>query len=469
MSAMMLTILATYAYLGLSSRYLADDFCTAGDVARLGFWGAQTNLYRTWSGRFSFSFVVALTHLFGPAITPFLPAFTIVLWIAGFSYLMYQWMLLVVGVRHWAFSILLAVISISVILSASPNLYQSLYWQTGMLTYLFPLVLFTAYLGFLFWIARTGNPQKPSAAVVLLGLILPFFMGGFSETFVSVQTAALAALIVLILLFRSTTTSARLSLVVVLGFLGSLLALALIVAAPGNAIRRALLPSSPGLQELVQATLKDWYIFTARTIKWHFLGIGLLSATSAFLGFVLFYERPDHKQPKVRFRANSLVLVATPVLTFLLMCASIAPYEFAVSSFPDARVLITTLYIFLLGISGWSYILGQSAALLDQSCRLISGIFLTSISVLCLGLGLIYTRQTLNVALEDRSKMANYAEAWDERDRTLREAAEKDLSEVAAASLPHMGGGLAEIGFDPDEWINRCVASTYGLDQVIAK
>jgi hypothetical protein len=39
---------------------------------------------------------------------------------------------------------------------------------------------------------------------------------------------------------------------------------------------------------------------------------------------------------------------------------------------------------------------------------------------------------------------------------------------LAARSLTHMGG-LAEIGFNPDEWINRCVAQTYGLEKVIAK
>jgi len=30
-------------------------------------------------------------------------------------------------------------------------------------------------------------------------------------------------------------------------------------------------------------------------------------------------------------------------------------------------------------------------------------------------------------------------------------------------------GGLAEIGRDPEEWINRCVAGTYGLEAVVAK
>jgi len=65
--------------------------------------------------------------------------------------------------------------------------------------------------------------------------------------------------------------------------------------------------------------------------------------------------------------------------------------------------------------------------------------------------------------------MRNYAAAWDQRDRNLHAAAEVGENVVYAASLTHMGGGLAEIGYDSNEWINRCVALTYGFDQVIAK
>jgi len=89
--------------------------------------------------------------------------------------------------------------------------------------------------------------------------------------------------------------------------------------------------------------------------------------------------------------------------------------------------------------------------------------------VVYLGLFFVYTRKAVLLAGQDRDVMRDYATAWDERDQKLRLAANDSLEIVYAASLPHMGGGLAEIGFDPDEWINRCVASTYGIDQVIAK
>jgi hypothetical protein len=61
-----------------------------------------------------------------------------------------------------------------------------------------------------------------------------------------------------------------------------------------------------------------------------------------------------------------------------------------------------------------------------------------------------------------------YALAWDERHLKLQQAAADNADQVAAASLRHMGG-LAEIGRDPEEWINRCVAGTYGVGSVVAK
>jgi hypothetical protein len=40
---------------------------------------------------------------------------------------------------------------------------------------------------------------------------------------------------------------------------------------------------------------------------------------------------------------------------------------------------------------------------------------------------------------------------------------------VGSGFAPSPLAGLAEIGHDPEEWINRCVAGTYGLGSVVAK
>jgi hypothetical protein len=424
----------------------------------------------TWSGRFSFSFVVALTHLVGPSLTPFLPAAALILWVAAMTFLFYQWIRFRTGSRSWIFPVLLASISIAAVLSASPNIYQSLYWQTGMLTYLLPLILFTAYLGFLGSIARIEISNQRRIFPYLLGFCWPFFMGGFSETFVSVQTAGLFSILVILLLVKSGDSFKLLRRIVTLGLLGSLAALILVASAPGNAVRQGLMPAHPELLELLGSTLKDWYIFTARTVKLNFLAITLLSIVPALAGFWSAAQRGQSRDRETTLiRREATWFVSIPLVTFLLMCASILPYEYAISSFPDARVLVTAAYILILGIVGWNFLLGTSVSNLHTPGYTWPGRVAWITAVICIGLFFVYTRQVLVVALQNRYVMKNYAAAWDERDSKLRAAFQNDPLIVYAASLPHMGGGLAEIGYDPDEWINRCVASTYGVNQVIAK
>ena len=77
----MLAALAIYAYLGTFTRYMADDYCTAGTIKNHGFWGAQTYWWQNWSGRYSFTFVVSFVELMGLRIVPILPALLISLWL----------------------------------------------------------------------------------------------------------------------------------------------------------------------------------------------------------------------------------------------------------------------------------------------------------------------------------------------------------------------------------------------------
>jgi hypothetical protein len=120
-----------------------------------------------------------------------------------------------------------------------------------------------------------------------------------------------------------------------------------------------------------------------------------------------------------------------------------------------------------LGIALWSFLAGLWFHKRFSNAGIMQLIMMI---LFLLGLGLhgFFTVQSTRLALEDRDTMVSYANAWDERDRKLRAQESTGGESIAAASLTHMGG-LAEIGYDPNEWINRCVASTYGLESVIAK
>jgi hypothetical protein len=257
-------LLAAHAYMGTFSRYLADDFCTASTLRHLGFLGSQANWYQTWTGRYAYTFVVSLTQVFGPGLTPWLPATVLVAWAAAVVYAVRR---LQGPKTPWMIAAAIAAIHIVGTLTGSPNVYQSLYWQTGMVTYTLPLVLAVFY-GTWLWQSAAGEsePRLRSAAAGV-SLVAALLLGGFSETYVALQTTALALLLLSIPLLVARPKRVRAAVVVGAGLIGSVLAGLTIALAPGTQVRRSLMPAAPELASWTEATLRDGYLFLARTVK----------------------------------------------------------------------------------------------------------------------------------------------------------------------------------------------------------
>jgi len=473
LGASMMIPLGVHAYMGGFARYIADDFCTLGTLRRLGFFGSQVNWYENWSGRFSFTFIVNLTQLAGPKLTPILPAIALVLWLLAVTCLTLRW-------QRWlriSRSIILAIILafalsglvIFATLEGSPNVYQSLYWQTGMLTYTLPLILLTAYLGWLLLFAD-GLPDKSrhSWAIPASGAVA-FVFGGFSETFVSVQTALLIALFTLSTIMLRGKKRRQVNAFIGAGIVGSVLAMLVIVLAPGNLVRRSLMPPSPDPLELIKKSLFDVYIFSVISFRRQPYIVVLSVILPALIGFLTFSERslkkPFRKSDWVRWLCPLLVI---PVLTAGLILASIMPSEYAISSYPDDRVLIMPVYFLFLGLVLWGLSIGsrvRSLAPIEtrwvlSTASLAFGLIACSLSV--------FGFNAARTITDEASGARQNAIAWDKRDNTLKNIVEEEGVPIAVPSLHHMGF-LAEIGYDPNEWINRCVAQAYGVDAVVAK
>jgi hypothetical protein len=448
--------LGVHAYLGGFARYIADDVCTLGTLRRLGFFGSQVNWYENWSGRFSFTFIVNLTQLAGPKLTPILPALALALLLLAVTFLILRW-------QRWlrtSASIILAFalsgLVIFATLEGSPNVYQSLYWQTGMLTYTLPLILLTAYLGWLLFYANELQDNNrhfwaiPASGAAALGF------GGFSETYVSVQTALLIALFILSTIMLRGKKRRQVNAFLGVGIIGSLLAMLVIVIAPGNLIRRGLMPPSPDPLELIKKSLYDVYIFSVISFRRQPYIVALSVILPALVGFLTYQggslNKPLHSGDWARW----------------LILASIMPSEYAISSYPDDRVLIMPVYFLFLGMTLWGLSLGSRLRSLFVSQRE----WILSIASLAFGLSvcalLVFGFVSARTLTSQVPIARQYAQAWDKRDRTLRTIVEDQDEPIPVPSLRHMGF-LAEIGYDPNEWINRCVAQAYGVSAVVAK
>ena len=467
--------LAAHAYLGTFSRYIADDFCTASSLRRLGFAASQAYWYDTWSGRYSFTFVVSLAQAAGPRLTPWLPSLALLAWLAACLYFGRR----VLGDslrKGWPIWIPIGAIHAFVTLRGAPNVYQSLYWQTGMTTYVLPMALAIAYLGWM-WPFATGGPEstkpgffgRPGFGLGSVSFGAAFLLGGFSETYVALQTTALGIGLFLSLAFAEKEYRVRAATLVGCGLVGSILAGLVLALAPGTQVRSGLMSPHPALAELAQATLKDGYLFLARTVKGSpeaiALAVGLPCALILIRDLV---AAADGANGKGMRRRTVAALILLPALTPVLMLSTIAPYEYAISSYPDARVLVSTMFVLAGGLVVWGAALGRLLAgirVLQSGRGSLAAIGLAGIATLGLAVTSI---QTASSTLDSAPVARSYAQTWDKRDTDLRRIGAAGEEPVVTPSLRHMGG-LAEIGRDPEEWINRCVAGTYGLEAVVAK
>lgn len=465
----MMIPLGAHAYMGGFSRYIADDFCTLGTLRRLGFFGSQTNWYMNWSGRYSFTFLVNLTQLAGSKLTPILPALAVAIWLVAVTCLILRWQRWLRTTPSITLAFALSGLVIFTTLEEAPNVYQSLYWQTGMLTYTLPLVLLTAYLAWMHvFTDRDPGVSSRSWAIPASGFAAIIF-GGFSETYVAVQTALLVSLFILAFITLKGKKRRLVAAFIGAGIVGSLLAMLVIVLAPGNLVRRSLMPPSPDLLLLIKKSIVDVYIFSVISFRQHPHLVVLSVILPALSGF-LTYQGENFKRPLSSgdWAKWLLPLIVVPAFTALLILASIMPSEYAISSYPDGRVLIMSQYFLFLGLALWGLSIGARVRSLVavetkwvlSTASLVFGLIACALAVL----GFIAVR----TITDEVSGARQNAIAWDKRDITLKNIVEEDGVPIAVPSLHHMGG-LAEIGYDPDEWINRCVAQAYEVDAVVAK
>jgi hypothetical protein len=184
-----------------------------------------------------------------------------------------------------------------------------------------------------------------------------------------------------------------------------------------------------------------------------------------------FPSREDARQSQGKIEEprkwGALVLLIPPC-TALLMFATIAPYEYVVSTYPDGRVLVTTQFVLVAGLAAWGFAAGRlTRAVLPFSLIAKPGVYAAAWLVALVPISVGVVRATLH-SLEPLADAQEFAVTWDQRDHTIKLAVQGGEQVMSARSLNHMGG-LAEIGRDPDEWINRCVAQSYGLKRVVAK
>lgn len=413
--------LAIYAWVGSYSRYTADDFCWAGILRTQGFFNAQVHWYTEYSPRYAFTLLVNLAELIGPSIVPVLPVTAIAVWLAVLTWTFTQF-----GMPTLR-GLLLAQVAVLATLETAPDLPQSLYWQTGLLTYLLPIILATFLIG---WMGR--NVQKGWAYG--LSAAITFVAGGLSETYLIPQNVALTVALVVALRYRSRRAHVAAALA------GGVIALAVILAAPATPGRVQGTPADLWLASSAAATTAAFQAL--RLVRFFPLVVILCVGAAALVGDGL-----------PRLSRESFLIISLCVAITLPFCDF--PSFYAQNGSPPMRSLIVPGAIMI------GYLLVVGVALRDVLPEWLSegrrAAALLALAVIPLAIGF--------ATLPDQAAAASYAGLFDAEDQQIRAGVGAGQDDLTVPPLPP-NFGEQFVGADREDWFNQCVARYYGVRSI---
>ncbi|NMB54291.1 MAG: sodium/proton-translocating pyrophosphatase [Leptolinea sp.] len=462
--------LAAHAYIGSFSRFVADDFSSATLAVNKGIAGATWDWYVNWSGRFSASFFDSLFGFLGPASLCGVVGVSLVLLLAGSACLLWQLLPSRSTVFRLGLSIFLPALVLVSAFGLTPDLPQSLYWGQGMRSLIFPLIpaaFLSAFIFLIFRRLRLLNMTIPILIVFLLGL----FAGGFGETYVTIQTTVFGLAFCLVLFNRQKEYRARRLPLLLAGLLASLAAMALIIAAPGNRIRQSYFPTPPGLWDLLSisaASLGKFLHFMVNSpdrliIQGVLLGAGLLTGY-LYAGRENIPSTFFAKAESPLYRGFWRVISLTGLLAAILLYTCFVPAAYGMSNLPPDRTWIIPVLILCVFLVVWGFLLGIRLRLykkLTLPCPKV-------IAWLLFFLLAFYTFRITEGILSVRADYQRFADAFDQADRTIREARAEGMSSVQIPEV-HNHFGLSDYGAGTTYWLDQAVDSYYGIHVIINK
>jgi len=462
--------LALHAYTGFYSRYIADDFCTASILKNHGFLESQKLWYETWSGRFSFTLTINLFEMIGIQVVPLLPTFTIMVWIFVFAWAIKP-LLRAFAFRRLIFaSFSLAMLIVYGTLDQTPEVIQSLYWQTGMLTYTFPLILLTLFAGIVLHAMLIEPKYKiPKGFILFFSVLIPFFAGGYSETSSALQVTALMLAAAGLITKRADIRFKRGLALIIAGLLGSIVSMIFVFLAPGNVVRRSLFPQSLPLFEILWLSVRFGAIFYVKTLWSTRITTFMLVVFSALIGFfATSFSEDSQITPFVWRRKLVRALLITPIIGYLLCASAMAPSVYGTNAYPPDRALIVPQNILSMTIVIWGTIFGIWLKTLQAGNKALhSKTILAVIAVITFLLLLSPFFSIRRTLILKTSPMKSFASLWDRQEEQILIAKNEQEFNPRVIPLPHISG-LHTIGDDADDWLNRCVASYYGLSSITA-
>jgi hypothetical protein len=455
-------ILSIYAYIGVFSRYQADDYCNNNFLLKSeSIFGAVLDAYNTWLNSYSILVVLQLVEWTGQWGIRLVAAFTILVWVAGLTWLFSE---IAKAVRlrlgFWV-NLWLAGLVVFLSLYQAPNLHQILYWRAAMVPYTMPLFFFVYIAALILWYARLPYQKNRSILAGLVSVFLVFFTAGLGETTGGLQVglffiAVLAAWLANLHRRRTDIWNILLASLAV-----AVISLLIIAFSPGTAVRLDTIStrSAPVYNPILLSVRTITY--TSQFILDTFKTLPLPTLFAAVVPFGIVYSRSLNgmgNSPQVPSSRIRLAALAVPIFVFIAIGFSFAPSAFA-QSYPVARARFAAHFILTLGLLLEGGVLGMLAAEIRLPAKLN---FVRSVMILLMGLALVYPMYASTKLRYPMAVYQRWAAQWDERDAYIRQAVAEGATDLEVEQLDTIGG-VQEYKYDENHWVNKCAAEYYGL------
>jgi hypothetical protein len=295
---------------------------------------------------------------------------------------------------------------------------------------------------------------------LLAAFALALVAGGTSETSVIVSGATLGIALVLVVLLGDARTRSVAVPLLIAGLVGSVVALAIVAAAPGNAARGA--GHTPDLRLALAATIQDTRQFVHDW--WRFTPAAFLVALLVPAGVAVLDPAPSSRVLGGRFWVAGLLAVLAGLL---LVAVALFPSFYALGAPQPGRARIIPQFLIALTTAAGGY---AFATLVRQALpRLVgSPLVVGAASITLLGLMVVGPVRSTQQALSRVPTAQAWAARWDAIDVRFRAARREGTSEVTVPPLAMDGmiRGMDFLSRDGSDWLNVCVARYYGLRSV---
>jgi len=444
--------LLSYAFLGTFSRYLADDYCFSDLIKNKGTHGGLVYFYDNISNRFGAFLFVAVSEIIGEASIRLLPGVMIFILVVSLTWNAF-WLSRQIRLPFsWKVSFLFAVLAIFFVLFEAPNLFQSLYWRSGMVSYFAPMVVFFIITGILFRQLQIRENKQGLWLWVLIVAVLSFFSGGMSESYAAFQTASWSLLMLGWVIWKRKASLKNFNIMLIVAFFGSVLAMGAMVMAPGNQLRLELLPQAPNIWVVMQLSFRyamDFIIYSLR-------GLPIPILISFLASALLTYHISANNIELINNKSGWVLVIVIPVITYLLIASVCAPTVYGMVAYPEPRALMIARFIMTISTVLWGGLIGiLGHRIMDRIVNICFAL------IIILGLLWIYPlRSTLQIWQQIPPAISRAAE-WDSRREEITHQINTGVSLVEIPKLDSVQG-VSELTDDPQFWVNKCAASFYG-------